>query len=303
MWQPDPAWRALGRAAGPTTAGIWRARVEGTDVVVKRLRRPLPDEESFLSDRTHAAYWRREAEVALDPGVVDGPGLVPARVLRLEEDDEGCTLMTEEVVAEPPPALFVARALGRFAAGPYADVPWAARRTLVDRLALAEARGGWPTLARTTIADTAAFLWSSRRQWLAAAAAAPAGRLHGDAVPGNVVASRGEDAVAIDWQGFGIGPVGTDLGYYALSVREDFEVLLSTYLDGVVSSSGAVDADAVRTAAVVMCVYTAFTRAEWALSRIAPGEGALAGKFNHPSVAPHLRALQRQAPQVESLLR
>ena len=42
--------------------------------------------------------------------------------------------------------------------------------------------------------------------------------------------------------------------------------------------------------------------AEWALSRVAPGEGALHGKFNHPSVAPYLRAVQRQLSQVETLL-
>jgi hypothetical protein len=51
-----------------------------------------------------------------------------------------------------------------------------------------------------------------------------------------------------------------------------------------------------------MCIYSAMSRAEWALSRVAPGEGALHGKFNHPSVAPYLRALQRQLPQVEALL-
>ena len=49
-------------------------------------------------------------------------------------------------------------------------------------------------------------------------------------------------------------------------------------------------------------VYTALSRAEWALARVAPGEGALAGKFTHPSVAPYLRALQRLYPQVEALL-
>jgi hypothetical protein len=58
----------------------------------------------------------------------------------------------------------------------------------------------------------------------------------------------------------------------------------------------------IRSAATVMCVYSAISRAEWALSRVAPGEGALHGKFNHPSVAPYLRALQRQLPQVEALL-
>jgi hypothetical protein len=52
----------------------------------------------------------------------------------------------------------------------------------------------------------------------------------------------------------------------------------------------------------VVAVYTVLTRADWALSRIVAGEGALAGKFRHPAVAPHLRALQRQLPQVEALL-
>ena len=196
----------------------------------------------------------------------------------------------------------MARALGRFAGASVAAPAWAARRTLTDRLGFAEARGGWPTLGRTTLADVADTLWTRRGSWLARREEGPAGRLHGDAVPANFVAGRGEDVIAVDWQGFGFGPIGTDLGYYALSAREDFEVLLDAYLSGVGESAGSVDATTVRTAASVMSVYTVFSRAEWALSRVAPGEGALAGKFKHPSVAPHLRALQRQAPQIEALL-
>ena len=49
-------------------------------------------------------------------------------------------------------------------------------------------------------------------------------------------------------------------------------------------------------------VYSVVNRAEWALARVARGEGALAGKYRHPAVAPHLRALQRQFPQIETLL-
>ena len=49
-------------------------------------------------------------------------------------------------------------------------------------------------------------------------------------------------------------------------------------------------------------VYTVLNRAEWALARVARGEGALAGKFRHPAVAPHLRALQRQFPHIEALV-
>ena len=303
MWEPEPGWTPLRPGGGASTVGLWRSEVDGRAAVIKRLGRPGDDEPRVLSDPVHAGYWRREAEVALEPDVVDGPGLVAPAYLRVDDDDEGVTIWSEEVVAEPPPALQVARGLGRFAAAERGDVPWAARRTLTDRLAMAEARGGWPTLARTTLADVTEHLWSRRRHWLEEYAAAPRGRLHGDAVPANFPATRGEDVVAVDWQGFGIGPVGTDLGYYALSTREDFEVLLETYLDGV--HRGGVDPaedDAVRTAATVMCVYSAISRAEWALARIAPGEGALHGKFHHPSVAPYLRALQRQLPQVEALL-
>lgn len=302
MWQPDPSWVPLRAGGGPATVGLWRTRLGDQDVVVKRLRRPYADEAAALGTPDHAGYWRREVEVALAADVVDGPGLVPAAVVRADEDDEGATVMTVEVVAEPPPALFVAAALGRFAGSTYRDVGWASRRTLTDRLAMAEERGGWPTLRRTTLADTADHLWERRGHWIAERAAGPVGRLHGDAVPANFVASRGEDVIAVDWQGFGIGPIGTDLGYYSLSAREDFDVLLDAYCGGLAAVGSDADPAAVRLSATVMAVYTVFSRAEWALARVAPGEGALAGKYGHPAVAPHLRALQRQIPRIESLL-
>jgi hypothetical protein len=304
MWQPEPGWTPLRPGAGPATVGLWRVEVRGRSAVVKRLARPAADDPAGLSEPTHAGYWRREAEVALAPELVDGPGLRPPEFLRVDEDDDGVTLWSEELVDVPPSALQVAHALGRFAAGPYAEVPWAARHTLLDRLAMAEVRGGWPTLARTPMADVADHLWGRRSHWLGQYAAAPAGRLHGDAVPANFPAGRGEDVVAVDWQGFGIGPIGTDLGYYALSTREDFDVLLGAFVDGVRAGRGTSpdEVAAIRLAATVMCIYSAIGRAEWALSRVAPGEGALHGKFNHPSVAPSLRALQRQLPQVEALL-
>jgi len=307
MWQPEPGWTPLRQGGGPSTVGLWRTELRGRPVVVKRLAIPTEDDPPVLSDPTHAGYWRREAEVALAHTVVDGPGIRPPEFLRVDEDDEGVTLWSEEIVAVPPPGLQVAHALGRFAGATYDDVPWAARRTLTDRLAMAEARGGWPTLARTPMADVAEHLWSRRTYWLDEYAAGPAGRLHGDAVPANFPAAttsaEEDEVVAVDWQGFGVGPIGTDLGYYALSTREDFEVLLDAFIDGAHHVRGAqVDEDAIRLAATVMCVYSAISRAEWALSRVAPGEGALHGKFNHPSVAPYLRAMQRQLPQVEALL-
>ena len=75
-------------------------------------------------------------------------------------------------------------------------------------------------------------LWKRRGHWLSRCAEAPQGRVHGDAGAANFVAARGEDVVAVDWQCFGVGPVGADLGYYALSSREEFDVLLDTFLAG-----------------------------------------------------------------------
>ncbi len=298
MWEPDPSWRRLPGAGGPATVGLWLAGDGGRNWVVKRLETPDGSVPALL-DPVHAGYWRREAEVAKHPGVVDGPGLVPAEFGPVEEDDEGLIVWSAEVTGDPPSGLFVARALGRFAAAPYDSPPWAARRLLGDRLDMAEVRGGWRTLARTTLADVTDRLWQRRDHWLARCAEGPQGRVHGDAVPTNFVAARGEDVVTVDWQCFGSGPVGADLGYYALSSREEFDVLVETFLAG---AGPDVDAEAITLAARVTAVYSVITRAEWALAQVARGEGALAGKYRHPAVAPHLRALQRQFPQIEALL-
>jgi hypothetical protein len=298
MWEPDPSWRQLPGASGPSTQGVWLAESEGRRWVVKRLAAPDP-RAGALSDRGHAGYWRREAEVAHDPTVVDGPGLVPPEFGALEEDDEGVTVWSLEQVGDPPNGLFVARGLGRFAGAEHATPGWASRHLLADRLAMAEERGGWRTLARTTLADVADNLWRRRGHWLERCGEGPEGRLHGDAVPANFLTSRGEDVVAVDWQCFGIGPVGADVGYYALSSREEFDVLVDAFVGGVGSDA---DREAITLAARVTAVYSVLARAEWALAQAARGEGALAGKFRHPAVAPYLRALQRQFPQIEQLL-
>ncbi len=58
---------------------------------------------------------------------------------------------------------------------------------------------------------------------------------------------------------------------------------------------------AVDLAARVSSVFTVLTRADWALARVAEGEGPLGGKLRHPAVAPHLRALERQLPHLRAL--
>jgi hypothetical protein len=303
MWQPEPGWTPLRPGGGAATVGLWRAERQGRGVVVKRLRRPTPDDPVVLSQPTHAGYWRREVEVACAPEIVTGPGLRPPAYLRVDEDDEGATVWAEDVTGEPPPALQVAYTLGRFAAADHEPVAWAARHTLTDRLAMAEERGGWPTPPRTPLADVTDHLWRRRRHWLGEYDASPAGRLHGDAVPANFPAARGGDVLAVDWQGFGIGPLGTDVGYYALAAREDFGVLVDAYLAGAQETRPDLPSAQVRLTATVMCAYSAVSRAEWALSRAAAGEGALHGKFNHPSVAPYLRSLQRHFSELEVLVR
>ena len=123
---------------------------------------------------------------------------------------------------------------------------------------------------------------------------------HGDPVPGNLAVRAGDDVVGLDWATLGTGPVGADVGYWALAAREEFPVLLEAYVAGL--PPGLATRDDVLLGAQVTTVYTALTRADWALARVADGPGALAGKYRHPSVAPYLRSLQRQFPQVEALL-
>ena len=88
--------------------------------------------------------------------------------------------------------------------------------------------------------------------------------------------------------------------YVLGGAREEFDPLLEAYLMGL--DPGVADRDEVLLGARVSAVFTALNRAEWALERVAGGEGALAAKFRHPAVAPHLRALQRQYPQIEALV-
>ncbi|WP_137291940.1 phosphotransferase [Nocardioides dongxiaopingii] len=303
MWEPEPGWHALPGGTGVSTVGVWRAALGDHPVVIKRLAAPQHGDAAELSDPTHPAYWRREADVLATGLVAATRGLraVPASV---EEDAEGLTITRPWVEDAAASGLFVAVALGRFAGVALPRPRFLAQDLLRQRLARTERRaGGWPTLARTTAADVADHLWSRRGSFLDLLDALPAVAQHGDPSHVNVPGRDGDDAVAIDWATLGLGPVGCDLGYFSLTAREEFEPLLDAYLVGLAGGPmGHVDRDDVVLGARVSAVYTAFTRAEWALARVAGGEGALAGKFRHPAVAPYLRALQRQATAVEALL-
>jgi len=304
MWQPDADWHPLPGGTGPSTLGVWRAAVGDRAVVVKRVAPPVEGDPSSLSDPRHFAYWRRGADVASFGLVEDTPGMTGAPT-EVEEDAEGITLVTEWVEDAANSGLFVAMSLGRFAAAELAHVRWLARDQFRDRLGRVERRGGWPTLARTTVADVADELWRRREHFLGLLDALPQVAQHGDPTPGNLPGRRidpgGEDRlVALDWSSLGYGPAGGDLGLYLLTAREEFEPLLDAYLLGL--PEGRVSRAEATLGAQVTAVYTAMSRAEWALARVAGGEGALAAKFRHPAVAPHLLALQRQFAAIEALL-
>ena len=299
MWQPEADWHQLPGGTGPSTMGVWRTALGGQPVVVKRLVRPGPRSSAALSEPTGHAYWRREADVLSTGLVTRTAGLRSSRAA-VEEDDDGITLTTDWVEDDALPGLFVVMALARFAGSDLARPRFLARDQLRDRLLLTDRRGGWPTLARTTVADVADHLWSRRTTFLDLLDALPQVPQHGDPTPANLRGRAGDDVLAIDWATLGTGAVGADLGYFALSAREEFEPLLEAYLLGL--PPDVAGREEVELAAQVVAVYTALGRAEWALARVAGGEGALAGKYRHPAVAPHLRALQRQFPLVEALL-
>lgn len=300
MWEPHPGWHPLTGGSGGSTVGVWRTVLGDQAVVVKRLAAPVEGDPPELSEPRHFAYWRRPADVINASLVVDTPGLRSPRLGAVEEDEEGITITQEWVEDASSSGLFVAHALGRFAGGHLAPAPWLARNHLRDRMRRVERHGGWRTLSRTTVADVADVLWTRRTELLAAVDALVQVPVHGDAVPANLPGRDGDDVLAIDWAMLGTGPVGADLGYYALAAREELEPLLDAYLLGM--PDGLATRDEVTLGARVTAVYTVLNRAEWALSRVAGGEGALAGKFRHPAVAPHLRALQRQFPHIEALV-
>jgi hypothetical protein len=296
MWQPEPGWQRLTAGLGSSTAGVWLAG----DQVVKRLSAPVPGDPGELSNPRHFAYWRRSAEVALSGVVSRTPGLRAEPALKVDEDVDGITLWFAHLDELPPGGLFVARSLGRFAGAELASYPWLAGNQLADRIGRVERNGGWPTLARTTVADVADHLWSRRGHYVTAVAELPQVPQHGDPTPENFLAHDADTVIAIDWATLGTGPVGADLGYYCLSAREDFEPLVEAYVTAL--PAGLANREQVELGARVSAVYTVMSRAEWALARAAEGPGALVGKFRHPSVAPYLRSLQRQFPQIEALL-
>ncbi|MEV6268593.1 phosphotransferase [Kribbella sp. NPDC051936] len=228
--------------------------------MVKRL---LPG----VADPRHHAFWERQALVA-ESGVVAGtPGLRAPACLGVERDDDGITLRTAYTspVAWAPEAL--AAALGRFGACSVAEPAWAALDVLRDRLTTVKGRGGWRALTHAGLASAAIeALWMRRESALAVLDRLPRVPTHGDAHPVNLLGREGDDVIAIDWEQFGLGPAGFDLGYLLLATDAPLEDLLAAH------GGEAADRGAVRCGAVLVAGFTGVSRAAWALGQAIPGD-------------------------------
>ncbi|MGC4942880.1 phosphotransferase family protein [Kribbella sp. DT2] len=252
-----PTWTPLTTGTGHN-GGVWRTP-EGT--VVKRLVRGAEDPR-------HYTYWRRQALVAESGLVRRTPGLRAPETLRVEEDAEGITLWMEWVEparGEPGTRslvadLLLAAALGRFARADVTEPPWGARDVLAARLETVARRGGWSALGSAGLSDSLLEalnrLWTHRKAALAELAALPRVPTHGDAHPVNLLGRDGDDVVAIDWEQFGLGPLGFDLGYLLLASNRSLDELVDAFGD-----------PGVRRGAVLVAAFTAASRAAWALGQ------------------------------------
>ncbi|WP_328999044.1 aminoglycoside phosphotransferase family protein [Kribbella sp. NBC_00709] len=250
-WQPSPDWQPLTSGTGQATGGVWRTP-DGQ--VVKRL---VPGVE----DPRHHAYWERQALVA-ESGIVSGtPGLRAPACLGVERDADGITLRMAYTPAASWTGEGLAEALGRFAGCSVAEPGWGARDVLRDRLRTVELRGGWDALTRAGLSSPAIEeLWVRRDAALTVLDRLPRVPTHGDAHPVNLFGRDGQDVIAIDWEQFGPGPAGFDLGYLFLAV--------DTPLHALVAAHGG----DVRRGAVLVAAYTGVSRAAWALGQPDTGD-------------------------------
>jgi hypothetical protein len=255
-WQPAADWRPLLAGTGQSNGGVW---LTPSRQVVKRL---VPG----VQDRRHHGYWERQALVAESGIVASTPGLRSPACLGVERDAGGITLRMAYVPAAMWSPLALAVALGRFASSGVEEPVWGARDVLRDRLATVERRGGWSALGRVglprKLVVAADALWVRRSAALEVLDGLPRVPVHGDAHPVNLLGRDGDDVLAIDWEQFGVGPAGFDLGYLVLGVETPFEELLEAHGGG----------EVVRRGAVLVAAYTAVSRAAWSLSQPAPGD-------------------------------
>ncbi|MFD7157098.1 phosphotransferase family protein [Kribbella sp. NPDC059898] len=263
-WQPSPDWQPLTAGIGQATGGVWRT--PGGEVV-KRL-------VSGVTEPRHHAYWERQALVA-ESGVVARTAGLRAPVCRgLERDADGITLRMAHVAPYEWAPEALAEALGRFSACSVPEPDWGARNVLRDRLRTVERRGGWAALGGLSTPAIQA-LWARRETALEVLDALPRVPTHGDAHPANLLGRDGDDVIAIDWEQFGLGPAGFDLGYLLLGTDVPLDDLVAAHEAGASRTHhlpSAPPSGDVRGGAALVAAYTGVSRAAWALGRTGAGD-------------------------------
>ena len=234
MWQPQPGWHAMPGGTGTSTVGVWRAVLGERPVAVKRLAAPAEHDPAELSDPRHFAYWRRAADVVTS-GIVVGDAR-PARARSTPRSRRTSTASPSSrdwVEDAANSGLFAAHAIGRFAGSRPRRRPLAGPRPAPRPAGAGRAPGRldrrWPGRRSPTSPTRSGDAATPFLDQLDALTQVPQ---HGDPVPANLPGREADEVVAIDWGMLGHGPVGADLGYYALSAREEFEPLLDAYLMG-----------------------------------------------------------------------
>ncbi|QWC84989.1 phosphotransferase [Nocardioidaceae bacterium] len=319
MWSPDPTWERL--AAVGDGSRVWRREVPDRGPWVgKRLVSPLArhpagaelDEADLAPlDPGHVLWWRREADVVQARWAEGLPGLRGPGGGLVEEDDDGVTLWWPWVERPPADEVAVAHALGTLTAARIPTDAWVCDDLVGDRWRGVEATGGWTTLAETPASEVARAVWGRRTEWRGRLAALPRVVTHGDVTPGNLLGRAGAahslspgaaTVVACDWSAAGTGPVGLDLGFFALHTRSRLLPLADAYVTAAEAAGVRVQPDDVLLGARVHMAFTVLTRLDRVLERVRGGEGGWSAKLRHPAVAPSVRALQRAYADIEPML-
>jgi hypothetical protein len=242
----------IGGSSGRATASVQRLVLQAGQQAFTVIRKAF---QATIEDPAHWSYWRREL-LAYESGLLpQGPGLTAPRLLGV--DGDAVFLAAATGPAERPE--LAAERLARWqATTEVPDVPWLSGHQLAQRVAAKEL--DWTAVDAD---PQLAVIWGRRDDLLETLGAVPNVLSHGDFHPGNLFAA-GADTIAVDWGGFGVGPVGADLAHLALGTLRD---QLPFYLKG---TSGRFAIGDVITGYRVTLALTGVSRVHWMLSNSVP---------------------------------
>ena len=217
MWQPEPGWLLVPGGTGTSTWGCGARSATTGRSSSSGSRRPSEHDPPELSDPRHFAYWRRAADVSC-----------PARSTRRRACARRSSRRSRRTTRGSPWCRTGSRTPPTAGCSP--RTRWAGSPAPTSATGLAgrgpAARPAGPGRAPRRLADPGPDHGRRRRRPPVAAPRACCSTPL-DALPQVAAARRpgageparpeGDDVVAIDWGTLGHGPVGADLGYYALS--------------------------------------------------------------------------------------